>query len=428
MEYRRVEQLSSLRSLIFSRQEAIDSTLLVSNGERFPTSSLQQAGFAILFMFPAIALLVVALRVYSRQKMKQFGWDDGLIVLAMSFSIAETIAGYYGMKTAFLGIHSAAIPLTADFGLGMQWNFIGQILYNPILAIVKTSVLLFMLRLGGHKREIRYAIQGLNFFNIALAISVFITVIFQCQPVNFFWERMRDPTLKGTCIDTGVFYIATSALTIFTDLAVLALPFWIFLGLKMPLKVRIALLAVFLLGFVVTIVGILRMAWLIEISYHPAKDFNYDIRFCYSAVETNLAIITASGPALRPLLKSWFPNIFGTLSSGTTSRGPYGSKSMMGASRDAMKSHNNNTSKGNTMSSKSGMKSQFGTTSFAMKDLKRGTSEIRSSSPSGSEEEIMTYNGIVRTTEVNVQYVDDHTTADERSLEDRRDKQTRFDY
>lgn len=105
----------------------------------------------------------------------------------------------------------------------------------------------------------------------------------------------------------------------------------------------------------------------------------------------------------------------------------------MGASRDAMKSHNNNnnnnTNIGNTMSSKSGggMKSQFGTTSFAMKDLKRG-SEIRSQSPSGSEEEIMTYNGIVRTTDVSVQYADGNTTADERSLEDRRDKQTRFDY
>tara|TARA_R110002060_G_scaffold9940_4_gene14839 strand:- start:203 stop:679 length:477 start_codon:yes stop_codon:yes gene_type:complete len=152
------------------------------------------------------------------------------------------------MRTAFLGIHTAAIPLTADYGLGMQWNFIGQILYNPILAIVKTSVLLFMLRLGGHKREIRYTIHALNAFNIALAISVFITVIFQCRPVNFFWERMRDPTMKGTCVDTGIFYIVTSALTIFTDLAVLALPFWIFLGLKMPLKVRIALMGVFLLG------------------------------------------------------------------------------------------------------------------------------------------------------------------------------------
>jgi len=54
--------------------------------------------------------------------------------------------------------------------------------------------------------------------------------------------------MKGTCVDTGIFYIATSALTIFTDLAVLALPFWIFLGLKMPLKVRIALMGVFLLG------------------------------------------------------------------------------------------------------------------------------------------------------------------------------------
>lgn len=42
-------------------------------------------------------------------------------------------------------------------------------------------------------------------------------------------------------------------------------------------------------------------------------DYSYDIRFTYSAVETNLAIITASGPALRPLFMVWFPRFFSSL-------------------------------------------------------------------------------------------------------------------
>lgn len=42
-------------------------------------------------------------------------------------------------------------------------------------------------------------------------------------------------------------------------------------------------------------------------------DYSYDIRFTYSAVETNLAIITASGPALRPLFKIWFPRLLSSM-------------------------------------------------------------------------------------------------------------------
>lgn len=40
----------------------------------YPETSLQHVGFFILFFFPALALIVVALRVYSRVSTKQFGW------------------------------------------------------------------------------------------------------------------------------------------------------------------------------------------------------------------------------------------------------------------------------------------------------------------------------------------------------------------
>lgn len=152
------------------------------------------------------------------------------------------------MRTAFLGVHLYQVPWDADRGIGMLWNFVGQILYNPILAIVKSSVLLFMLRLGGHQRNVRLTIHTLNGFNIALAIGIFVAVVFQCTPVDYFWKRMSDPTLKGTCVDTASFYVATAALTILTDILVLALPFWIFLGLKMASRLKFALIGVFLLG------------------------------------------------------------------------------------------------------------------------------------------------------------------------------------
>lgn len=166
----------------------------------------------------------------------------------MILSIAETGCSWKSMRTAFIGVHLADIPPQADLVLGQKWNFIIQILYNPILAIVKTSVLLFLLRLGGQKKQVRRAIVALLGFNLALMVAIFVTCIFQCTPISYFWTRTSTNRPEGHCIDTSAFYISTASLTILTDALVLVLPFWIFLGLKLPLKVRAAIIGVFALG------------------------------------------------------------------------------------------------------------------------------------------------------------------------------------
>ncbi|KAI1842227.1 hypothetical protein JX265_001413 [Neoarthrinium moseri] len=362
--------------------------------DHYPYSELQHAGFFILFFFPALALIVVMMRMYSRTRTKQIGWDDALICMAMLLSIAETGASYMGMRKAYLGVHVYDIPPTADMSQGLFWNYVIQTLYNPILALVKSSVLLFMLRLGGHRKSVRYCIHGLNIFNIGLMVAIFVTVIFQCKPISYFWGRVADPELQGTCVNTGAFYVSTAALTIVTDLLVLALPFWIFLRLKMALRVKLALMAVFLLGGVVTVVSILRLQWIAETSFYPSQvDPTYDIRFTYSAAETNLAIITASGPALRPLLVRWFPRFFASLTGNSIPKYPYSSNRYNLSERLEAR----------TKSTRSGLAGRYGTSSYATKDTERGA-RVRDQSPATSEEEIMAYSGIIRTTEVKLEF------------------------
>ncbi|ROT43009.1 hypothetical protein SODALDRAFT_327179 [Sodiomyces alkalinus F11] len=368
----------------------------------YPYSPLQHVGFFILFFFPALALIAVSLRIYTRIKTKQPGWDDFFIVLAMLDSLAETGASYVAMRKAFLGVHVWDIPPQADPREGQKWNFIIQILYNPILALVKTSILLFLLRLGGQQRRVRWAIHLLNAFNLSLMVAIFVTVIFQCTPVSFFWEQFgpgADP--NGKCINMGAFYVSTSALNVLTDLLVLALPFWIFLGLKMPKRVKIALLGVFALGGVVTIISILRLVWMIDVSFYPmGPDPTYDIRFTYSAVETNLAIIAASAPALRGLFVKWFPRIFSSLKS--TRQPGYGYQGGTGDKKQS-RGHNTGTLGSHLQTN--------GDSSFQMKNMKSGVrSTMGGSSPTTSEEEIMRYNGIMRTTDVDVVF-DDKSSA-----------------
>lgn len=143
----------------------------------------------------------------------------------------------------------------------------------------------------------------------------------------------------------------------------------------------------------VTGVSIGRLVFIYQAFFTTGSaDPTYTLGFCTSAIETNLAIITASAPALRGLFRSWFPRLFSSNSryAGTSDR----------------YADNLGLSNGYGVTSKS--HATVGS-SFALKDLKgaKTRTEVRGTSPTASEEEIMTYNGIMRTTNVSVHYGDE---------------------
>ena len=417
-----------------------------SSTPEHPTSSLQQFGFAINFFFPALAVIIVGLRVYSRLKTKQFAVDDGLIILAMVLSIGETATTYMYMKTNFVAVHAWNIPADYDVVQANIWNFAVQVLYNPILAIVKTSMLLFLLKLGSQKPGVRWCIYALNTFNLSLMVAIFLIVIFQCRPIAYNWDTS---IAGGTCIQQGAFYVATAALTLFTDVLTLAIPFWIFLDLKMPLRIKIVLIFVFLLGGIVTVVGIVRL-WYIYTGFFkpPTADSTYSLGFCTSGIETNLAIVCASAPSLRGLVRSWFPRFF---SSNRPSGTPYyedryrlGDSSNFDESNTAAHrrigtGYGRGSKAGGSRIGKDGSRNADGTTvggegstagkSIALRDLKNKGSgmgisshttthtAIGGGSPTASEEEIMSYNGIIRTTDVTVHYDEESNSARKDSID-----------
>ncbi|KAI0017342.1 hypothetical protein F4780DRAFT_796506 [Xylariomycetidae sp. FL0641] len=341
-----------------------------------PTSAKQSSAIAILVVFPALALLVVCIRVAGRVSSHQFGWDDSLVCIAMAFSILETAASYMFIKTNFIGIRFEDIP-PHDPIPGQIWNYAVQILYNPILALVKTSILLFLLRLFGQKPGVRRFIVWVNTANVANMVAVFFAVIFQCIP----FEKTWDPALPGTCIDRRVLFTYTSVFNIVTDLVVLGLPSRIFIDLKIPKRTKVALMFVFLLGILVTITSIIRMVLLVSGLFMLSTNMDPDgnIGFVTSAIETNLVLITASAPALRPLLRAWFPSLFRTSGNGDDVKG--------GATAGHRPQGTTTTNTNATRLTR--MKSQ---------------TKLRSESPRPSQEEAMTLNGIVRRSDVYIHY------------------------
>lgn len=149
------------------------------------------------------------------------------------------------IKTNFIGVRGQDIP-PHDPMPGLVWNYAVAILYNPILALAKTSLLLLLLRLFGQKPGVRRFIVWVNTANIGMMIAVFLATVVQCIPIQKTWQ---PTSLEGRCIDRRTLFTVLSSFNIFTDILIIALPLSIFIGLKIPRRTKIALMLVFLLGF-----------------------------------------------------------------------------------------------------------------------------------------------------------------------------------
>lgn len=93
--------------------------------------------------------------------------------------------------------------------------------------------------------NLRRTIKAFMAINVALMIGIFISSMLSCIPISKNWF----PTEPGHCIDKGAFYAITAAFTILTDIPVIIIPSWMFYGLEMAWKRKVAVIAVLSLGF-----------------------------------------------------------------------------------------------------------------------------------------------------------------------------------
>ena len=122
-----------------------------------------------------------------------------------------------------------------------------ELLYNPILALVKTSILLFLLRLTGQKTNVRRAIWALLTFNGFMMITTFLLTVLHCIPIQENWDVK---VVDAKCMNFADFVTGTCSVSILTDALVLMLPTWIVWNLQIQKKQKLMLIAILSCGFV----------------------------------------------------------------------------------------------------------------------------------------------------------------------------------
>ncbi|KAH7333359.1 hypothetical protein BKA65DRAFT_539013 [Rhexocercosporidium sp. MPI-PUGE-AT-0058] len=299
----------------------------------------QPEAIAIISIFSAISTFFMVLRVWSRviawKEDRSWDplivWSDVLLMIAYLLAAAEV---YFVITYTFItwqGYHKADIPKLSVEQIirGQKYNLANQLLYNPILSLVKASVMLFLLRIGNTKKCVKYALYFAQALNLGLAIAIFFADAFQCTPVRYMYEKVKmDAEARkvagadakgqvdgvtifgGTCIDQIQFFLVSAGLVVMTDVITLIIPTAIVWDLQMPLRRKFIAIGMLSVGFIVTGTSIARL-----VIYHwrfspDNTDASYQIGYTISSAEANLAIACGAIPCLGPLMKRIAPTIF----------------------------------------------------------------------------------------------------------------------
>lgn len=188
--------------------------------------------------------------------------------------------------------------------------------------ITKASILLQYLRIciNPFARKLCYVL--LTMLVPAVCWTIFAGT-FLCRPVAKLW----DPQLPGHCMNAETYWLSAAGINIALDFLVLIVPLPLLAVLRLPRRQKQCLVTLFLLGFFVCIVSVVRLitvdvtadaenyirgshptAFILEILLMASPESGI-FAILWSAVEANTGIICASLFALKPLIGAWCPRL-----------------------------------------------------------------------------------------------------------------------
>ncbi|KAK2756149.1 Structural maintenance of chromosomes protein 2 [Arachnomyces sp. PD_36] len=279
----------------------------------------QGEALLIIWIFPALTTILVACRLYSRHLGRNYGWDDGMIVVAYILTLAEVITAHQSTVLNYSGYRDSDIPdLTVEQQIaGKKWGFALQMVYHPLMGAIRASIVLFLFRIEDKRRPIRAALILVFWLNVGYSISTFIANLMTCSPVSYVYDapatdRMVNGELVpgGKCFDSLRFILASCALSIFMDLIIMPIPTAMVWNLTMPKKTKIAVVLIMSMGWIATGVSVARFVVYYYRWQPDNEDRNYEIGYTISIAESNVAMWAACVPALKRLVRHLMPSCF----------------------------------------------------------------------------------------------------------------------
>lgn len=175
--------------------------------------------------------------------------SDWTILLAMVIALPTVAITIFGLEAHGMGKDIWGISPHDLIAFGLYFYII-QILYVVLMGVVKISLTLFYLAIfpGPTIRRLLWATVGFHFL---FTLGFTVGIIFQCVPVSYQqakYDLTRDPPARARCLDINASGWANAALTLASDIWLLALPISQIHQLKLHWKKRVIVTIMFLTG------------------------------------------------------------------------------------------------------------------------------------------------------------------------------------
>ncbi|KAF2870875.1 hypothetical protein BDV95DRAFT_607990 [Massariosphaeria phaeospora] len=269
---------------------------------------------------PLLVLMIafISMRFYSRTVIvRALGKDDWFMLAAAVTAVATSIMTCIATQPEYqTGYHLWDLrpEIAKDPVKTAQMAMATQLLFVPITALTKISILLTYLRIFPSRlnRLFCYWMMG---FTTVWAFGAFFMALFQCSPVQSYWYIAEYPNRK--CINVGPLYYITGGLNVISDGLIFLWPAKDLVQIHISLKQRVTLVAMFTLGVLICVAGACRM-WYTSV-YLASYDALWHGCTIYAIVtiETSIGIICGCLPACKPLLTKMVPQMFPTTQSST---------------------------------------------------------------------------------------------------------------
>ncbi|KAI9714793.1 MAG: hypothetical protein M1820_000082 [Bogoriella megaspora] len=251
----------------------------------------------LAWTFTAIMLIVVALRLYSRAFLtRSIGSDDFTITIGALLSLYSMIQDSIWVHDG-LGRHESQLT-EAQLSQVNKWTYIGWIVVFISYFFVRTSVMLFVLRLlpPGKKWETRI-IFFVFFLNIAITIIATVTYGLHCQPFQAGWKSVPGGHCKSYQ-DLTITQWVNGILACVIDISTALVPQFLLWKVQMKRSTKLTLDIIFALGLITAGLSIGRVA---STNYGMWEDGSWRgmTSNTFALMEEKCGIIFASAPALR---------------------------------------------------------------------------------------------------------------------------------
>ena len=195
----------------------------------------------------------------------------------------------------------------------LLYFWVAEFLYVACVLGTKVSILLLYLRVFPEtiSKWFRVACISLIGLSVLMLIAVDLTVLFQCNPINFAWLRW-DGEHTGSCINTAAQITATAAINVFLDLLVFFLPIPRLVTLNISTRKKISVCLTFLVGIFVTACSAIRLQYLAQWGHSKNPTWDYNSIAIWSSVECNIGVVCACMPAMAGFIKDGWKRAIGS--------------------------------------------------------------------------------------------------------------------